>query len=153
VRACERARVAGREKAAGKGVSSATRIGRRSSSFGSQPHKPTDGRPQRRKKEASGHTQSGSGWSVEHRVATQDSFCITTTAFAARPGQPPASASPSLLFALLSVSKTPCPTPYHISSNHQACLLAVFFRLQKKTLHNHNPVSKSIKHFLIILCA
>lgn len=34
--------------------------------------------------------------------------------------------SPSLLFALLSVSKSPCPTPYHISSNHQACLLAVF---------------------------
>ncbi len=32
-------------------------------------------------------------------------------------------------------------------------LAGCIFRLQKKTLHNHNPVSKSIEHFLIILSA
>ncbi len=53
------------------------------------------------------------------------SFCSQT-----RPA--PASASPSLLFALLSVSKSPCHTPYHISSKHQACLLAVFLDCKRK---------------------
>ncbi len=124
MRACERARVAGRERAGGKGVSSATRIGKRSSSFGSQPHKPTDGRPQRRKKEASGHTQSGSGWSVEHRVATQDNFCITTTAFAARPGQPPPLPAPpySSRFCLFPNPRAPLPTTFP-QTTRPACWL------------------------------
>jgi hypothetical protein len=114
VRACVRARVAGRERRGRKGVSCATSTGRRSSSFGIQPHKLTDGRPQRKKKEASGHTQSGGGWSVEHRVATQDSFCITTTAFAARLGQPPPPPAPpySSGFCLFPNPRAPLPTTF-----------------------------------------
>jgi hypothetical protein len=114
VRACVRARVAGRERRGRKGVSCATSTGRRSSSFGIQPHKLTDGRPQRKKKEASGHTQSGGGWSMEHRVATQDSFCITTTAFAARLGQPPPPPAPpySSGFCLFPNPRAPLPTTF-----------------------------------------